>query len=45
MNAPLSMPMGTHVYEPKAIRSGIVTYVYDTIVVPETGNVTVNLDY
>ena len=39
------IPMGTYVYEMKVIRSGITTYVYDTIVVPKTGVVTINMDY
>ena len=39
------IPMGTYVYETKVIRSGITTYVYDTIVVPETGIATIDIDY
>jgi hypothetical protein len=39
------VPMGTYVYETKVIRSGITTYVYDTVVVSETGVVTINIDY
>ncbi len=39
------VPMGTYVYEMKVIRSGITSYVYGTIVVPETGVVTINIDY
>lgn len=39
------VPMGTYVYEMKIIRAGITTYVYDTVVVPKTGVVTINMDY
>ncbi len=39
------VPMGTYVYETKVIRSGITTYVYDTIFVPATGVVTIDIDY
>ena len=39
------IPMGTYVYEMKVIRSGLTSYVYDTIVVPETGVVTINMEY
>jgi hypothetical protein len=39
------VPMGTYVFEMKVIRSSITSYVYDTIVVPETGVVTINMEY
>lgn len=43
--SPFQVPMGTYVYEMKIIRSGITTYVYDTVVVPKTGVTTINMDY
>jgi hypothetical protein len=43
--AAFQIPMGTYVYETKVIRSGITTYVYDTVVVPETGIATIDIDY
>ncbi len=39
------VPMGKYVYEMKVIRLGITNYVYDTIVVPETGFATIHMDY
>ncbi len=39
------VPMGMYVYEMKVTRSGVITYAYDTVVVPKTGIVTINMEY
>jgi hypothetical protein len=35
---PLSLPMGYYYFETKVTRSGVTTYVYDTLFVDESGN-------
>ena len=42
---PFQIPIGTYVYETKIVRSGITSFVYDTVTVAETGVSTINIDY
>ena len=42
---PFQIPIGTYVYETKVVRSGITSFVYDTVTVAETGVSTINIDY
>jgi hypothetical protein len=42
---PFKLPMGEYIYETKVTRSGVVSYVYDTVFVPKTGVVTLQIDY
>ncbi|HRO76470.1 MAG TPA: hypothetical protein PLP27_10015 [Crocinitomicaceae bacterium] len=41
----LQLPMGSYAYEIKVIRSGVTSYVYDTLVVNETGISVLNIEY
>ena len=42
---PSKVPMGYHYYRTKITRGGMITFVFDTIFVPETGIATVHIDY
>ena len=45
LSQPFKVPIGYHYYKTKITRSGITTFVYDTIFVSETGTATIHIDY
>jgi hypothetical protein len=42
---PFKLPVGYHYYKTKVIRSGITTYLYDTVFVSEIGVPTIHIEY